>query len=904
MAEPQTSPTLLPPKGDPETVYVLDISSFVFRAYYAIKTGLSNSKGEPTNAISGVSQMLMKLISDHEPKKLVVALDPPGGSFRKELYPEYKANRKATPEDLKPQLIRVRELVAALGAPGIERPGFEADDVIAAVVREARAAGLRVVIVSADKDLLQLVGDDVCMFDTMRDRVFGPGETVEKMGVPPEQVRDLLALMGDSSDNVPGVPSVGPKTAVKLLQEHGSLDGIYAAVEGVTRKSLKAKLIEHRELAYLSRDLVTLRDELSIDLDLCSLEYTGVDGVALRRLFTELELSRLLRQLEPEPRAEGHYRTLETMDEVRDACAAIHEAGELSFSIVLDREDPMRADVVGIALSWIEGVAVYLPIGHRYIGGPEMLPQDEVLAELGPLLSNSLLPKRCDDLKRLSVILGRLGVDLRGGRFDTMLASYLLDPARHAHALLDIASAELDLELVPLEALLGKGRGKLQGLDEVEVGQLAGVAAAGADYALRLSHILEPRMAGSELGRLFADLELPLAGVLSKMERVGIRLDAPLLEGLASDASVELLGLETRCHELAGHEFNVGSPRQLEGILFDELHLPVIKKTKTARSTNQQVLEELSAMHELPGAILAHRSLAKLKSTYLDALPREVNAVTGRIHTRYNQAVAATGRLSSSEPNLQNIPIRTALGARIREAFVPREGWEMMSADYSQIELRVLAHISRDAELMDAYTKGEDVHARTATALFGVAAEDVSREMRARAKTVNFAVIYGQTQFALAQNLRIERREAQGYIDAFFERYAGVKRFMEEVVAEAAATGHVTTLLGRRRSIPDMNSPNRNLRNAAERIAQNTPIQGTAADIIKLAMVSIAREMKRRGLSSRMLLSVHDELVFEAPSAEREALSALVREGMEGAIELSVPLTVEMGWGANWGVAH
>ncbi len=891
----------LPKKGDQKTIYVVDISSYVFRAYHALPP-LSNSKGEPTHAVAGVSSMLLKLLREREPQRLIVAMDSKEGSFRKEIYDAYKANRPPAPPDLQQQMGRVREIAEAWGMTPVEVPGFEADDIIATIVAEARKQGLHVVIVSADKDLLQLVGPDVLMYDTMRNKVFGPEETREKLGVGPEQVRDLLALMGDSSDNIPGVPSVGQKTAAKLLQEYGSLDAIYEHLHEIKRKALKQKLTEHRDDAMASRELVTLRDDADLGSGLISRTYAGGNAAALRNIFTELELTRLLAQLEPAPAVEGHYETITEVAGLVRIVNAMRDAGSFALYTVFDLDDPIRADLVGIAFSWLESVSAYVPLGHRYIGAPDHLGWEDASAILKPLLENSLIPK-LTLAKRETVFWARRGVTLRGVRFDPSLASYLLDPARHAHRLEDVARQELDGELTEEHAFLGKGKKALT-WEQAEIDAAARYANERADFTFRLSQLLTPRMHEGEFHRLFYDVELPLARVLATMELNGIRVDTALLEQLSEEADVLLQELHRRCTELAGHEFNVSSPRQLETILFDELGLPVVKKTKTARSTDQGVLEELAILHPLPEAILEYRSVSKLKSTYLDALPREVNPETRRIHTRYNQLVAATGRLSSSEPNLQNIPIRTEMGRRVREAFIPTEGWAMLAADYSQIELRVLAHLSRDPALVEAFSRGDDVHVQTACALFGVEPEEVTKDMRGQAKTVNFAVIYGQTQFALARNLKIERAEAKRYIDAFFDQYAGVKSFLDSVVEQARANGFVTTLLGRRRTLPDIRSRNHNLRAAAERIARNTPIQGTAADIMKVAMVRIQQDLEVQRMRSRMVLTVHDELVFESPPEEHEELERRVVDRMQNAVPLSVPLPVQAAWGASWGAAH
>lgn len=892
--------TPLPDKGDPKALYVIDISGYIFRAYHALPP-LSTSRGEPTHAVRGVVSMVLKLIQQRKPAMLAVALDSRTGSFRRDIYPKYKANRPPPPEDLAPQIDRIYEVCGAFGIPMLAADGMEADDVIATACKLGVAQGMKVVVVSADKDLLQLVGDDVVMWDTMREKVFGVPETIEKFGVPPKQVRDLLALTGDTSDNVPGVPSVGPKTAAKLLTAHDTLDGVFEHIDEIKGR-VKDKLKEHEEPARLSQELVTLRDDLDIELDAKKLAYDGGDAATIRRIFTELEFTRLLAQLDPVPNVESSVEVVTTMEALERGLSAIRRTGSGAIVSVLSGDDPLRADLIGFALSWVEGVSMYVPLAHRYIGCPDQLDFDEVARLMRPLIENSLLKKRAPSLKQEDLVWTRLGMTWRGGSFDVSLASYLYDPSRRSHELADVAQVELGASLGTFKALT-KGKQK-RTLDEVEVEELGKVAGAQADYVLRLGKILGGRMDQGEFPPLYYDLELPLTHVLADMERLGVRIDPKLLETMSAEAGTQMEALEKTAYELVGHEFAIGSPRQLEGILFDELELPVIKRTKTARSTDAQVLGELRELHDLPDVILEWRSLSKLKGTYLDALPAAIHPETGRIHTRYNQAVAATGRLSSSDPNLQNIPIRTDLGRRIRDAFIPREGTTLLAADYSQIELRVLAHLSQDPELIDAYNSKDDVHVRTATALFDVPASEVTREQRGAAKTVNFAVIYGQTQWALAMNLKIKQDEAQRYIDAFFERYAGVGRFMDEVINDARRTGYVMTLLGRRRALADMRSKNPALRHAAERIARNTPIQGTAADIIKVAMVGIHRALRKRRLQTRMILTVHDELLFEVPHDEKEVASTLIRETMESAHELSVPLVVDMGWGDNWGEAH
>ncbi len=932
-----TPRTQLPPPGDARTLYVIDISGYVFRAYHALPP-LASPKGEPSHAVLGVTSMLLKLVAEQKPAMLAVAMDSKKKSFRHDLYPEYKANRPPPPPDLGQQMARVREIVEAYAIPVLQQEGVEADDMIASVVRAAREQGFRVVIVSADKDLLQLIEDDVLMYDTGRNLVFGAKETEEKLGVPPGLVRDYLALVGDSSDNVPGVPSVGPKTAVQLIQEHGSLEGIYAELEQVAKKGLREKLKEHKDSALLSQQLVTLRADLPVVLDARSLAFHGADVSRLRALFQELGFTRLLRELpdagaaaSPPPSAAGtalpepvndaqgqldlraaqvgsavpsqlECTTISSEAELRAFAGRLAASDRFGLVSVLDSGRAVEAGLVGLILVPSEAAPGYLPIGHTYLGHPEQVALAKVLEVLSPLLAAKTPKKLCADAKREAIILARNGIALDGVDFDLALASYLVDAERHGHTLRELA-AELGLAdlTAASAALLATKDGTHAG--ELEIDATTRHAGGIASTLGPIHANLAERLLALGCTELLRDMELPLAFVLAEMERTGITVDAQQLSRLSSQVAGQLVTIEAKCKQLAGHDFNVGSPRQLEVILFDELGLPVVKRTKTARSTDADVLEELALAHELPAAILEHRMLAKLKNTYLDALPREINPSTGRVHTDLRQTVAATGRLSSNDPNLQNIPVRSEIGRSIRLAFVPRPGFRMLVADYSQIELRVLAHLSRDPQLLDAYAHNLDVHARTARALFQIAEADVTREMRAQAKTVNFAVIYGQTQFALARNLRIERSQAAQYIKAFFEQYAGVKRYMDEVVDKARREGVTHTVFGRVRKVPDLNSKNRQLREAAERVARNTPIQGTAADIIKLAMVAIGKALDARGLQSKMLLSVHDELIFEAPENEEAELERLVVELMQGAAKMDVPLLVDHGWGSSWGDA-
>lgn len=924
-ATQMTLPAQLPAPGSPGVLYIVDISGYVFRAFYALPP-LTNERGEPTGALYGVTTMLLKLVREQRPHMLAVVMDGKGHSFRKELYADYKANRPNAPSDLQLQMGRVREVADAYKIPCFEREGVEADDLIASLVRIARARGRQVVLVSADKDLLQLVGDGVWMLDTMKQRAFGPLETQEKLGVTPAQVRDYLALTGDSSDNIPGVPSVGPKTAAELLAKFGSLDGIYAGLADLTKKALKQKLVDNRELAYLSRRLVTLKDDFELPFEEDALRYGGFDEETLRAFFKRYAFTRLLDELSPpaKPAAlpaaapagppsggaaaampappQAKLRIVTSRAELEAVAQAIARAGSLALFCACEGDEPVAGALVGMALWWGEDGA-YLPLGHAYLGCPEQLSAQQVRECIGPLLADPRIVKRTTSRKRDRVALARQEIALEGVVFDSMLASYLLDPDLRGHGMVEIALRLRNCELPGYEGVTGKGKAR-KTLTELGFEEVLPWVTPEVAWLPLFADELARQLEQAGLSRLLHEVELPLTEVLADMEGRGVRCDPDRLRALSHSVDKQLIEYEKRCYELAGKEFNVNSPRQLESILFDELALPVIERTKTARSTNADVLEELAVLHPLPAAILEQRTLAKLKGTYLDALPRVINPRTGRIHTKFEQAVAATGRLSSNDPNLQNIPIRTEIGRSIRTAFVAQPGYRIFAADYSQIELRVLAHLSRDAALSSAFAEAADVHVRTAQALFGVDAAQVTREQRAAAKTVNFAVIYGQSQFALARNLRIARGEAARYIKAFFERYAGVRRYLDLLVDEARTTGAVRTLMGRRRLVRDILAKNHSVRAGAERIAQNSPIQGSAADIMKTAMVRVHAALLRERMRSRMVLTVHDELVFEAPPDEAQALEALVREAMENAVQLEVPLVIGMGWGESWGEAH
>lgn len=903
-------PTTLPPPGDDRTLYVIDLSGYVFRAYHGVGP-LSSSKGEPTNATFGVTNMLNSLVRNQRPTYLAVAMDSAGPTFRHLRYPAYKANRPPPPPDLSQQMNRCREVAEAYAIPVFQCDGVEADDLIATSVKLAKAAGLKVVIASGDKDLHQLVDDDVIVWDAMRSRVFGVGEVKEKWGVEPALLGDLLALMGDSSDNIPGVAHVGEKTAAKLLLEHKSLDGIFLSLDKIKGK-LKENLTLHEADARLSRELVALKDDVAMRFDVNALRYGDYDKRRLKALLLDLEFQRLADAIDAPGALSGGaqpaqpdavHETVLTEAALDAAIAACRAKGAFAVDTETTSLNTSDALLVGISLAWKPLHGVYIPIEHRVIGDPKQLPRALVLDRLRPLFADASVRKTGQNIKYDDVILRRAGVPIEGFEFDTMIASYLLDPERHTHKLDEIAKSELGYEMIPYEAVTRTGKGPALTFDQVDIARATRYAAEDAEVVARLVERLRPKVEAEGLLPLMRDVELPLARILGSMEEAGILLDAAKLKRLSAEVGRDIARLEGEAHALAGKSFNINSPRQLETILFDDLKLPVVKRTKTGRSTDAEVLEELSEKHALPAKILEVRSLVKLQGTYLETLPGLV-ASDGRIHTSYHQAVAATGRLSSSDPNLQNIPIRTPVGREIRGAFIAPAGHEILSADYSQIELRVLAHLSHDPILVDAFKRGEDVHARTAMEVFKVSRDAVTREMRARAKTVNFAVIYGQGEGSLSKQLGISRDEAGAFIAGYFETFATLRAYMDSVVERARAGEGVRTLLGRRRFLPDLHSSNRALRLAAERMATNTPIQGTAADIIKLAMIAVDKRLRAERSRARMLLTVHDELVFEVPVDEREAVGAAVRETMESVMSLDVPLVVECGWGADWGAAH
>ena len=883
-------------------LFLIDGSSYIYRAFYAIGH-LSNSKGLPTNAIYGFTQMLLKVLKDHQPDYIAIAFDSRAPTFRSTVYKEYKANRPAMPENLSLQIPYIKKIVEGYRIATLEADGFEADDLIGTVAK-AMESKVDVVIITGDKDILQLVSDRILVYDTMKGKKFGMDEVMERFGVKPAQVVEVMGLAGDAIDNIPGVPGIGEKTAMTLIKTFGSIDNLLAHVDQVPQAKLREKLETHGEVAKLSRELATILIDAPVTAQLEDFVIPSPDTQSLREILKELEFNKLLNDLPEEKKT--HEEDYHLILEQREFSALLEELNRVgTFSIDLETNSPypMWADLVGVSLTCTPHRAYYVPVGHQPQKAPQQLSLSWVLEQLKPVLENPAIKKVGQNIKYEWIVLKRYGIELRGIHCDTMVASYLLNPTKHNHNLIEIARDYLDQRVTDYKEVVGTG-GKAVTFDQVELDRARDYSCGDADVTLRLSDLLLPKIADGELQHLYEHVEIPLVTVLAKMEMNGVKIDTALLEDFSKELEFQLEQKMGRIYQLAGETFNINSSQQLGKILFDKLRLPVIKKTKTGYSTDVDVLTKLSLQHDLPLEILSFRNVSKLKSTYIDALPRLIHPKTGRVHTSYNQTVTATGRLSSSDPNLQNIPIRTEEGNRIRQAFIPEKGSVIISADYSQIELRILAHVSQDGVLVQAFKQDEDIHARTASQIFGVPMEQVIPSMRREAKVINFGIIYGMSSYGLSQQLGIEAKTAQTYIDEYFRKYTGVKSYIERGLEEAREKGYVMTLLHRRRYLPDIQSPNAAVRQAAERMAINSPLQGTAADIIKVAMIRIQNRIEELDLSTRMIMQVHDELVFEVPEKELERVRPLIQDEMEAVMDLSVPLKVSVHAGKNWAEAH
>ena len=911
----------------PDRLLLIDASSFVYRAFHGLPD-LRSRAGLPTGAVTGMVNMLRRVRVEFPARYAACVFDPPGKTFRDDIFPDYKATRSAMPDDLRTQLPSIFEAVRALGWPLVVVEGLEADDVIGSLAHQASLRGLHTLVATGDKDLAQLVSDQVTLVDTMtRDggppRVLDRAGVLEKFGVPPERIVDYLSLVGDSVDNVPGVEKVGPKTAAKWIAEYGSLEAVMAAadaVKGLVGENLRKAL----DWLPTARILVTVKCDADLSGALPSFESaltpTEPSEEGLRKLRDQLDLGRSLRGLldESQPTTtrsidasaaapaaiQGRYEAILSW-QAFDLLLAQLEAAELvAFDTETTSLDPRHADLVGLSFAWAVGRAVYVPVGHRYAGAPDQLPLAEVLARLQPWLESAQRPKLGQNLKYDAHVLLRAGIRLAGIAHDTLLQSYVLE-AHRPHDLASLAHRHLNRSGLSYDEVTGKGAARI-GFEQVAVEVATQYSGEDSDFTLHLHHTLWPQIQASpSLLRVYTEIELPSLQVLWAMEEAGIQVDAVLLEQQSEELARSIRDLEGQAHALAGEPFNLGSPKQLGEILFGKLGYKPVKKTaKGAPSTDEDVLEQLAQDYPLPKALLAWRGLSKLKSTYTDKLPRMVDPRTGRVHTTFSQAVAVTGRLASSEPNLQNIPIRTAEGRRIRQAFIAPEGCQLLSADYSQIELRIMAHLSEDPGLMTAFETGQDVHRATASEIFGLPVGEVSDDQRRYAKVINFGLIYGMSAFGLAQNLDIPRDAARLYIERYFDRYPGVARYMEQTKALAKERGYVETVFGRRLWLDEIRSPNGPRRAAAERAAINAPMQGTAADLIKLAMVQVYERLRVEGLRSRLLLQVHDELILEVPDAELPTVQRLVPSVMEQVAQLRVPLLASVGTGLNWDDAH
>jgi DNA polymerase-1 len=902
-------------ESNAKLLVLVDGSSFLFRAYHAVPE-MTSPQGEPTNAILGVSNMLRRLLKDHACDHFTVVFDAPGKTFRHELFEQYKANRPPMQDDLRVQIAPLHALIKAMGIPLIMESGVEADDVLGALAKLGEKQGYRVIISTGDKDMAQLVNDNISLENTMSDTRLDTQGVIDKFGVAPEQIIDYLALMGDAVDNIPGVPKVGPKTAAKWLNQYGTLDDLIAAADEIKGK-VGENLRNSLQQLPLSRELTKIKCNLDLPYDIASLKRQPADLTALKQQLQQMGFSSWLKLLN----AENHQETNAQTD-VQTALAPEYEtildnvqldrwlqklsAAELfAFDTETTSLNYSEAEIVGVSFAVEENQAAYIPLAHDYPGAPEQLDRQQVLMQLKPLLEDKHKAKLGQNLKYDANVLANYQIELQGIAHDTMLESYVFNSTATRHNMDDLAKLYLQRETIHFEDVAGKGAKQIC-FSEVPLEQASPYAAEDADITLQLHRVLSVKLAEFEsLQRLYQELEIPLIKVLSRIERNGVLLDSAMLAAQSIELAQHINALEQQAHDEAGLVFNLGSPKQIQSILYEQLNLPILKKTpKGQPSTAESVLQELAQDYPLPRLILEYRSMSKLKSTYTDKLPQQVSAKTGRIHTSYHQAVAATGRLSSSDPNLQNIPIRSEQGRRIRKAFIAPKGYKLVAADYSQIELRIMAHLSADQGLLTAFSSGQDIHRATAAEVFDVSPEQVTQDLRRSAKAINFGLIYGMSAFGLSQQLGLSRNEAQSYIDLYFSRYPGVKAYMENIREQAKQQGFVETLFGRRLYLPEINARNAARRQYAERTAINAPMQGTAADIIKRAMINVDQWLLKEKPDVKMIMQVHDELVFEIAEAELASCIESIRNIMSSAAILDVPLIVDIGTGNNWDEAH
>lgn len=886
-------------------IYIIDGTAYIYRAYHAIRE-LRASSGFPTNAIFGFTRTMLKLVEDRKPLNAVMLFDTKGPNFRHEIYPEYKANRPPAPEDLVLQIPKIKEISSLLGFPVLEMHGVEADDLAGTLAKMAEKEGFEVFLVTGDKDFVQLVTEKTSVWDPMKEEVIDLASVREKFGIEPEKIIEAMALAGDASDNVPGVPGIGMKTALNLIRDFGDLETIYERIEKVSGKKTKEGLINNKDKAFLSRRLVRIDTDLSIDTGIEKFIMSEPDKEKLSDVFRELEFRQLQSAFHSDAETGSAEWVLINDESALKAVAdEIKKAGEFAIDTETTSTNPMIAGLVGISLCLTNDRAYYVPCGHDYDDVPEQMSLEKINEIIGPVLRERSIKKTGQNIKYDLIVLERHGFEVRGEIFDTMVASYLISPDSRSHGLDSLALEYLNHKNITFEEVAGKGKSQVL-FSKVPFETAVPYACEDAWATFMIKKRLMPLMEKQELLPLFENMEMKLLPVLKEMEKSGIRIDTQRLEVLGREMDTELDEIESGIYELAGSEFNIKSSQQLGEILFERLKLPVQKKTakKTGFSTDADVLEILSEYHELPKKVLRHRTLSKLRSTYISALLDLIHPETGRIHTSFNQTAAATGRLSSSDPNLQNIPVRGEDGKKIREAFIPREGWDFISADYSQIELRMLAHLSEDEILMDSFVKDEDIHSRTAAEVFQVFPEMINEDLRRQAKAINFGIIYGMGAFKLSKELGISQKMAQTYIDHYFARYKKVREFIDRNIELAGSEGKIRTISGRIRKFPDIKSSNRNIRAMAERAAVNTIIQGSSADLLKLAMINMDIMLKDNGLKTKMLLTVHDELLFESPPDETERAMELIREIMENAFDLKVPLKVNIKKGRSWAEAH
>lgn len=897
-------------------LFIIDGHALCYRAYFAfIRNPLINSNGQNTSAIFGFARMLLKLIKEQSPDYLAVAFDPPVKSFRFRLYEEYKANRQKMPDDMRSQVEEIKTMVQKLGLPLLMFNEFEADDILGTVAEKYSSKDVEVYLVTGDKDAYQLVHDNVRIYSSTKGiseyEVYDREGVINKVGLPPEKIIDYMALMGDASDNVPGIKGIGEKTALKLITEYGTLENLFDHADSIKGKT--GELIKSgRDSAMLSRELVTIRRDVPIELKIDEFTFKGLDPDTAASYFNGLEMSSIVSEFfqggekksAPEPVAEKKdYRIIRTEKDLDRMISDIEKAGIVSVDTETDSLQPVEANLVGMSFSIKEQAGWYLPVMSRGLFSEDYLDSSVSIPKIKPLLENPDIKKIGQNIKYDLLVLRRAGIELRGIVFDTMIASYLINPSERRHNMDDLAEEYLKYKTITYKELTGTGKNAVP-ITEVPLDRLAEYATEDADITLRLHNVLKPLLKRDELVDLFDKIEMPLMEVLAEMEYTGVKIDTKHFEKMKKDTAARLTEVEKSIYSLAGQEFNINSTRELSSILFDKLGLKTVKKTKTGFSTDIQVLETLQGSHEIIDHLIQYRTLSKLQSTYIDTLPKLISAVTGRIHTSYNQTVAATGRLSSSDPNLQNIPVRDDFGRQLRKGFVPDKGFVMMSADYSQIELRLAAHYSNDANMLAAFRDGIDIHNMTASSVFGVSFEQITPDMRRQAKIINFATIYGVSPYGLSQQAEISMKDAAEFIKRYFETYPGFRNYIDTTIEFARRNGYVTTLMGRRRPVPEINSDTVFRREGAERVAINTPLQGTSADLIKIAMINISRLLSDRKMKSRMIMQVHDELVFEVHEDELDAMKQIVKEKMETAIKLNVPIVVEIGTGKNWDEAH